>query len=388
MLRISSASAAIARAATIRRTSASSRLAASRWSWNLGAAQTRGIHERRALLYPVEEGLGEFLPPQALKAVGIEYQQGLLDRLNDEVRGTEEESQSIVDTVINTAHIREKTLAFNYASLALNNSFFLDHLKPPPSPPHTTYQHQISQSLGAAIRQQHGSVAQLKSAFSAAATGMFTSGYVWFVADKNGNTGVLPTFGPGTLLIRSRSYMASSKGLILGEGLGIIGLEDQQTPTQAQPQGEGATQQPSATPKTSPGVAPSSPTSGTPGTPPPQAPPHSRSLHTSPPRSSDLLNRPASVWGDSPFPSSPFGGTTDPLLPNYNRAHPQSKVDMLNIGEVLYPLFCLSVHEHNWLSAGYGVWGKEEWVKQFWAVLDWEKVSRSYDKVRAGSVGQ
>lgn len=37
--------------------------------------------------------------------------------------------------------------------------------------------------------------------------GMFTSGWVWFVTDKNGSTGVIPTFGPGTLLVRSRSYM-------------------------------------------------------------------------------------------------------------------------------------------------------------------------------------
>jgi len=51
---------------------------------------------------------------------------------------------------------------------------------------------------------------------------------------------------------------------------------------------------------------------------------------------------------------------------------------MLNIGETLYPLFCISVHEHCWISAGYGVWGKEDWLKQFWTVLDWDKVSQAY----------
>jgi hypothetical protein len=42
--------------------------------------------------------------------------------------GTEHENKSVAQTVISTSDDRSKTLAFNYASLALNNSFFLDHL--------------------------------------------------------------------------------------------------------------------------------------------------------------------------------------------------------------------------------------------------------------------
>jgi hypothetical protein len=42
--------------------------------------------------------------------------------------GTEYDNQSVAQTVISTSDDRSKTLAFNYASLALNNSFFLDHL--------------------------------------------------------------------------------------------------------------------------------------------------------------------------------------------------------------------------------------------------------------------
>jgi len=30
------------------------------------------------------------------------------------------------------------------------------------------------------------------------------------------------------------------------------------------------------------------------------------------------------------------------------------------------------------MSAGYGIFGKEEWMKHFWSVLDWEKVSSDY----------
>ena len=50
--------------------------------------QSRQMHERLGLPYDVEKGLGDFLPPKALKAVAEEYQQGLLERLNEEVAGT------------------------------------------------------------------------------------------------------------------------------------------------------------------------------------------------------------------------------------------------------------------------------------------------------------
>lgn len=48
---------------------------------------SRALHQRRELSYPVEEGLGGFLPPHSLKMLAEDYQQGLLDRLNDQVRG-------------------------------------------------------------------------------------------------------------------------------------------------------------------------------------------------------------------------------------------------------------------------------------------------------------
>ena len=49
--------------------------------------QSRALHQRKELSYPIEEGLGTFLPPAALKMIAVDYQQGLLDRLNDQVRG-------------------------------------------------------------------------------------------------------------------------------------------------------------------------------------------------------------------------------------------------------------------------------------------------------------
>lgn len=48
----------------------------------------RHVHIRRPLPYPMEHGLGDFLPPKALRTMAVDWQEGLLSRLNDEVRGS------------------------------------------------------------------------------------------------------------------------------------------------------------------------------------------------------------------------------------------------------------------------------------------------------------
>ena len=96
--------------------------------------------------------MGDFLSPSALKIIAEDYQQGLLDRLNEQIKGayfpgiffglmnllphgtgTRFENQSVAQIVISTAADRSQTLTFNYASLSLNNSFFLHHLVRPHS---------------------------------------------------------------------------------------------------------------------------------------------------------------------------------------------------------------------------------------------------------------
>ena len=52
------------------------------------------------------------------------------------------------------------------------------------------------------------------------------------------------------------------------------------------------------------------------------------------------------------------------------------------IGDKLFPLFCVSVHEHAWLSAGFGVWGKEAWMQKFWTVVHWKQVSEHYTRYK------
>jgi Fe-Mn family superoxide dismutase len=168
---------------------------------------------------------------------------------------------------------------------------------------------------------------------------MASSGWVWFVTDRHGKTGVLPTFGAGTLLIRSRSNVSpmayknggASKQSESSSSNGVRDSSSFSNPSTAPPLGLNR--------------SPMSPNHISP-----------RSIH-----SDSLDAQPASFFSSDTYAHN--------LPPN-----------ILKVGEIICPLFCVSVHEHAWMSAGYGVWGKEEWLKKFWTVLDWGEVSRSFEK--------
>ncbi|KAJ7755667.1 manganese superoxide dismutase [Mycena maculata] len=334
---------------------------------------TRGVtgqfdHIPVPLPYNIKHGLGKFLPPPALEAVAMEYQLGLLARLTEEVRETENEGEAITQVIINTAPYREKTLAFNYASLALNNSFFLGQLTPDPA---DSQEHAISTALSEMIRVDHGGLEQLKSSFSAAAMGMFTSGWIWFVSDKEGRTSILPTFGPGTLLVRSRTYAGHihpdlyhpipSDPLAWDPEMQYIGKYLASWGTDGR-----GTVIPELDPKQLSRLFSSDSTDPPP--PPPRvstggSDPLRRQFHTSARRSVE-----AGTWDSTPTSI-------------HGQSRLNSKTEALNAGDTLFPLFCISVQEHAWITAGYGVWGKEAWLREFWNVLNWRQVSRGYQNI-------
>lgn len=59
---------------------------------------------------------------------------------------------------------------------------------------------------------------------------------------------------------------------------------------------------------------------------------------------------------------------------------PLKRDTMAKLGNKLYPLMCVSVHEHAWVGSGYGVWGKEEYMKRYWNVVNWAHVTELYSK--------
>ncbi|KAJ3845713.1 hypothetical protein EV368DRAFT_90231, partial [Lentinula lateritia] len=275
--------------------------------------------------------------------------------------------------------------------------------------------HLLSPTLAEQIRLQHGSLAQLKSSVSAAATGLFTSGFVWLVTDAAGNIAVVPTFGPGSVLVRSQMYMAHVKGLgaagrgngAAGQGNGGNGKGDAGgigRESGGGGVGEGPDVGVGAVLRAAYGrgdplgvedpyfgewvgeleqfqtdAGTTSPSTDT------TEPDSSHDSHHYLPHPTAFASLTSDTPSSSPFPSSssPSPLSSSPSLASRPRTLPHgAALTLAAAGDTLYPLFCLSVHEHAWLSAGCGVWGRERWVQAFWDVLDWERVSAAYEYFR------
>ena len=272
----------------------------------------------------------------------------------------------------------------------------------------------------------------LKSYMSAAALGMTGSGWVWLVIDMSiKSLAVVATYGPGTMLVRSRQHRhpnGISERDLLPRKFVVLG--------EADPPARAST----STAHTIGGVdpPPTNPTSGAAHRVPLAQPrPQHRRFSTSPlaPHPLNLTHRlsiqspPSSssssiqfsqhplAWhqpleplskknsstsaGDLLTPSSQyapgmetdeadFDGLEAPPLPQWNPTfgdlvggvhsskHLGTAKLLRSAGDDLSPLMCISVHEHAWMSAGLGVWGKEEYLRRFWSVVDWRKVSDVY----------
>ena len=195
------------------------------------ALGARSLHQLPPMPPALAEGCEPFLSKRTANLLWTQWQAGLLQRLNEEVRGalrvrggantgTAHATESVVETVMNTARSREQLLAFSYASLALNNSFSLSGLVPHAQQPSKEYVQPSTQpgavptyygkTLATAIADQFGSLPQLKLAFASAAMSMFSSGFVWLVKDEHGRLGVLPTYGTGTVLVHQRRQCGPS----------------------------------------------------------------------------------------------------------------------------------------------------------------------------------
>lgn len=288
----------------------------------------RYLHQLPPMPAALTEGCDPFLSKRTVHLLWTQWQAGLLQRLNEEVKGTPNATESVVETVMNTARDREKILMFNYASLALNTSFFLSSLVPHAAqsvqayPQPSTHMGAVptfyGKTLATAIADQFGSLPQLKLAVSSAAMGMVSSGWIWLVKDEHGRLGIVPTYGAGTVLVHQRRQCGPSDL--------VTTVQDGQTSSDV------------ATPATTPASNES-----TGATTPAQEP------RASAPNRFDSLSRGSAAGA---------------------------------IGHHLYPLFCISMFEHAWLG-DYGFWGKERYLTHFWDCLHWERVERLWGDDRA-----
>ena len=222
-----------------------------------------------------------------------------------------------------------------------------------------------TQTLGGVIAAQMGSLQDLKTYVTAAATGMLPSnGFVWLVTDALGRLGVVATYGAGTLLVSERRQSLSPDGSTEFGGVYVPAETTAPAPTPT-------STQPAATSPAS-GLAPA-PLRTDP-------PPGARALSTSPhPRGpKDDVSRPANVWSSAPYAGHAGTGAGAGAGNGGLLGAPDGSVALDTIGRTLYPLFCVSVHEHAWMAAGYGVWGKETYLERFWTCLNWAAVRDAY----------
>jgi superoxide dismutase, Fe-Mn family len=291
----------------------------------------RDLHSLPSLPGNLKEGDGcePLFSSQSVRLLWDDWHAGLLKKLNDEVRGTPWENSSIVETVIGTAQDPAHIQAFNYASMALNNSFFLSGLRSKELPEGT--QHWTESPPGKpekrllkTIEENFDSLPAFKLAFSSAAYGMSGSGYVWLVQDRERNLGIVPTFGAGTILVQNR--MQRNDG-------------NDSTSFDAS--------------KVSSNSAASNDLS--------------------------LLNNSRS----SGAAGSNLGSSPSSQIRSFSSSSRVGVAQPITTGEELFPLLCVSVHERDWLP-DYGMWGKEEYLMRFWECVNWDRVlalQNSYNSV-------
>jgi Fe-Mn family superoxide dismutase len=170
-----------------------------------------------------------------------------------------------------------------------------------------------------------GSFSSLVSHFSAHVAGLHPSSgaYVWLVMDGSKNLGVVGTYAGGTVLVHQRMQVAS--GAVLGERV----LGEPIAPTIPVVEGDSP-----------------------------------------------------STWVDSPSKKAKSPASSSSTFANILKPEFMAPVAGVKTGAQLYPLTCISVHPHCYLK-DYGLWGREEYVKNWWSAVDWGAVERNFDAYAA-----
>lgn len=203
---------------------------------------------------------------------------------------------------------------------------------------------ELPPTIRGVLKQQYTDVSYLTDELVSSAKGMMSSGWLWLVTDGDNSLAVLPTFGSGTLLVRSRDRL---KNL------------DIPVAVREEIKGPSKTLLTSRVKPSPDAHSASSPTSGTTSSP-PNLNPHTQARS--------------------------YGTGIVGNIPQYNKnSVKEFRRKQYVFGQEVYPLACISLHEHAWLSAGLGVWGKEAYVSRWLSALDWEKVALTYEKFQSNT---
>ncbi|MBW0504408.1 hypothetical protein O181_044123 [Austropuccinia psidii MF-1] len=330
-----------------------------------------------SLPFSLEHGLSPFLSSNTLKSLAIDWQDGLLDRLNQHVKDTPVEHSNLFDTIVELSKDRTQVIPFNLASEALNNSFFLHGLKKAENDQVASRPSQSS-LLYTNLEETYGSITQFISYFSNAAMGMSTSGYIWLVCDQDGSLGICATYGAGTILVQNREQRGDWPTAISSPR---IGLDRFGRPLKKQEPDNLDGSQPMRP------IQPSHDLQGSTDS-------NSRMFSTSSTHSasdsrsdSDALKqtsaRPPVSFADSLF-IDPASGTSSSSLQStkthsiQNRAITRKHTSSSEKFNHLHPLMNLLVAERAYLP-DYGIWGKQLYLRNFWKCINWTKVEKAFE---------
>lgn len=202
---------------------------------------------------------------------------------------------------------------------------------------------------------------------------MASSGWIWLVMDVGRRLAIVPTYGSGTILARSRQqtlpdYLAPS-------------IERQHLSKRTHGGGSSVSSAPGTPSQRLNAVRSASPLF--PATSTSAPPPFDPSGQV---RQFGVLNRLRNTVGNPENEDSILFGadgqvaSSSPPTSNKQPVHPMTAGSVYHHGDRLTPLFCVSVHEHAWLQ-DYGVWGKEEYLTRFWDSLHWGRVGHLHYEI-------
>ena len=106
---------------------------------------------------------------------------GYAAKLNELISGTPYESMSLSEIVL-----RSDGAVFNNAAQTWNHEFYFAALSPAP-------RHRPQGALAEAIEAQFGSFDKFREQMTAAAVGLFGSGYVWLAENSDGQLAIIAT---------------------------------------------------------------------------------------------------------------------------------------------------------------------------------------------------
>lgn len=112
-----------------------------------------------------------------------------VDNLNKLVVGTPFEDKSLQEIIVGA-----DGAVLNNAAQVWNHAFFFNSLSPDPKP--------MGPKVSATLAANFGSAEEFHAQFTAAALGLFGSGWVWLAADESGKLSIVPESNAGNPLRR------------------------------------------------------------------------------------------------------------------------------------------------------------------------------------------